>query len=160
MTLQADERGRITTKSQLVDYCQCGDGLTDSNIIEYFVNTYEIDIDGRGERSSISNANDRCRRGCPCHERVRYLPGHPKALTKQHIVRGANHNTLPNFIGRYFPPRDDPDEYPLYCACMLMLLKPWRCLESDLKLLSQTWESAFVDFLSTVSPKTRPHAPT
>ncbi|KIM60950.1 hypothetical protein SCLCIDRAFT_123270 [Scleroderma citrinum Foug A] len=102
-----------------------------------------------------SGIHNRKRRGRPCHIRVRYLPGHPKAHTKQRIVRAANHHTLPNFIGRYFAPRDDPDEYPMYCASMLMLLKPWRCLETDLKQPSQNWESAFADFLSTAPVETK-----
>ena len=33
---------------------------------------------------------------------------------------------------------------------MLMLLKTWRNLESDLKRLSQTWSEAFDDFFSNV----------
>lgn len=35
---------------------------------------------------------------------------------------------------------------------MLMLLKPWRCLETDLKQPSQNWESAF---LSTAPVETK-----
>ena len=92
------------TKSQIVDYSQCGEALADCNIIDYFVNTYEIDMDSKGEGDMPSGIHNRKRCGRPCHIRVRYLPGHPKACTKQCIVRAANHHTLPNFIGRYFAP--------------------------------------------------------
>ncbi|KIJ21314.1 hypothetical protein PAXINDRAFT_151861 [Paxillus involutus ATCC 200175] len=65
------------------------------------------------------------------------------------IVQGQGHNNLPNFIGHYFPRHDDPDQYPFYCTSMLMLLKPWRNLDTNLKSPSQTWESAFETFIST-----------
>ena len=126
MTLEADERGKISMKSQIEDYCQRGKALEDTNIIDYFLNTYEIDIDNKGEVDSIAGTYNSKQRGCPRHQRVPYLQGHPKARMKQRIFCSGNHHTLPNFIGRYFPPWDDPDEYPFYCALMLMLLKPWR----------------------------------
>lgn len=37
---------------------------------------------------------------------------------------------------------------------MLMLLKPWRRLETNLKLPVATWEATFADFLSTASAHT------
>jgi len=139
-----------------VDYTQRGKHFEHCNMIDYFVNSYEVDIDGRGQdTSSLSPLHNKRKRGQPFHLRVPYLAGHPKALTKQRIVRGANHNNLPNFIGRYFPARDDPDEYPLYCASMLMLLKPWRRLEKDLKQPTESWEGAFADFISTASTQTK-----
>ena len=59
--------------------------------------------------------------------------------------------SLAHFIGRPFPHRDDPEEYEFYCALMLMLLKPWRNLAEDLKPPSQTWQSAFEEFLTATS---------
>ncbi|KAG1830512.1 hypothetical protein EV424DRAFT_1273811, partial [Suillus variegatus] len=58
---------------------------------------------------------------------------------------------LPNFIGRYFPRQDDPEIYPFYCASMLLLLKPWRNVATDLKSPEQTWQSAFEKFHLTAS---------
>ncbi|KAI6100727.1 hypothetical protein EDD16DRAFT_1496358, partial [Pisolithus croceorrhizus] len=60
---------------------------------------------------------------------------------------------LPNFIGRYFPSREDPDQYAFYCASMLLLLKPWHDIASDLKTPSQTWESALQMFLTQAPPE-------
>jgi len=155
VTLEADDQGRITTKSQIVDYCQHGEHLEQCNIIDYFVNTYEIDIDSKGDVALTSAAQNGKWQGRPCHLRVRYLSGHLKARTKQRIMRNPNHHTLPNFIGSRFPPHDEPDEYPLYCASMLMLLKPWRQLQKDLKPPKQSWESAFGDFLATATVQTK-----
>ncbi|KAJ3911854.1 hypothetical protein F5877DRAFT_21793, partial [Lentinula edodes] len=56
---------------------------------------------------------------------------------------------LPNFIGKYFPRRDDPASYPLYCAAMLLLLKPWRNIANDLKRPTETWEEVFKEFVET-----------
>ncbi|KAG1858508.1 hypothetical protein F4604DRAFT_1493024, partial [Suillus subluteus] len=61
-------------------------------------------------------------------------------------------NNLPNFIGSYFLRRDDPKVYPFYCACMLVLLKPWRDVMTDLKSEDQTWESVFKEF-SSIAPQ-------
>ena len=139
-----------------MDYTQRGEHFEHCNMIDYFVNSYEVDIDGRGQgTSSLSPLHNKRQRGRPFHLRVPYLAGHPKALTKQRIVRGTNHNNLPNFIGCYFPARDDADEYPLYCASMLMLLKPWRRLEKDLKQPTESWEGAFADFISRASTQTK-----
>ena len=71
------------------------------------------------------------------------------------VIRGPGHNNLPNFIGQYFPPRDDPDQYPFYCASMLMLLRPWRNIEMDLKKATQSWEAAFEEFLETAPANTK-----
>ncbi|KAI1782352.1 hypothetical protein LXA43DRAFT_906046, partial [Ganoderma leucocontextum] len=82
-------------------------------------------------------------RGRPRNVRSRYLEGHPNADTKHRIVRSAGHNTLTNIIGSWFPRRDDEGTYDTYCAAMLMLLKPWRDLSSDLKPVDMSWVAAF-----------------
>ncbi|KAI6120907.1 hypothetical protein EDD16DRAFT_1478034, partial [Pisolithus croceorrhizus] len=82
-------------------------------------------------------------RGRPRHERVDYDQTHPRFKEKHRIVRREGHHTLPNFIGRYFPARDHPNPSSFYCTSMLMLLKPWRSLATDLKESSDTWQSAF-----------------
>ncbi|KAJ3964157.1 hypothetical protein EV361DRAFT_758776, partial [Lentinula raphanica] len=55
---------------------------------------------------------------------------------------------LPNFIGRWFPKQDDPEQLDAHCAAMLVLLKPWRCLETDLKGRTETWTQALTNFLA------------
>jgi hypothetical protein len=151
----------------VTDYRLRGDALDHYNIIEFFIDSYEskISSDTRYKTSNTTrshqNDNDELsdlsrvprRPGRPCHERVPYLSDHPKSKIAHRILRGKPHCTLPNFIGQYFPRRDDPDQYDFYCASMLMLLKPWRSIERDLKLPSQTWASAFETFLSTASQR-------
>lgn len=71
--------------------------------------------------------------GRPLSLRFPYLHPHPEANTKTRILQSRNHNNLPDFIGKYFPHRDDPTSYTIYCAAMLVLLKPWRNIANDLK---------------------------
>ncbi|EMD35470.1 hypothetical protein CERSUDRAFT_75059 [Gelatoporia subvermispora B] len=49
-------------------------------------------------------------------------------------------------LSRWFPWRDDPNTYDYYCASMLVLLKPWRNIKTDLKGCEQTWASVFSAF--------------
>ena len=133
-----------------------GDTLGNYNVIEFFVDTYETNLTSRdlsAEHRSRKRAGGPTL-GRPRHEHVPYLPEHPKSGNKQRVIHPRGHNNLPNFIGRYFPPRDDPDQYQFYCASMLMLLKPWRKVDNDLKKTSQTWEAAFDEFITGASKET------
>ncbi|KAL4071216.1 hypothetical protein V8B97DRAFT_1861588, partial [Scleroderma yunnanense] len=47
------------------------------------------------------------------------------------------------------------DQYLFYCASMLMLLKPWHSLATDLKQLLQSWDSAFNEYMSGTSVHTK-----
>lgn len=140
-----------------------GESLEDMNIIEYFVHTYEDDMESRylmaeedennGDDDPVTDEHRKP--GRKRNERVLYLPNHPKYTRKLHIIRSRGHNQLPNFIGHYFPGADDSDTRELYCACMLLLLKPWRDVRINLKAPSQSWTTAFDLFISTASKKTK-----
>ena len=155
VTLEADEVGKLRLRNQVTDYMFRGVDLEQYNIVDFFVNTYEVpfkkeDISAETQ-SRIHGVHHKY--GRPCHQRVPYLTSHVKSQTRQRVVRGLGHNNLPNFIGRYFPPRDDPDQFPYYCASMLMLLKPWRKMETDLKEAGLTWEETFAKFIERAPAK-------
>jgi hypothetical protein len=155
VTLDTDRAGKIYTKCQVTDYICRGEDLETFNVLQFFVNTWEDDVRKQGTQpeSLDSDMTDQHRRpGRRPNQRVPYLSDHPNHGKKTRVMRSSGHNTLPNFIGRYFPRRDDPTIYSFYCACMLLLLKPWRDI-GDLKSSSQTWESAFEDFVSTAPKK-------
>ena len=142
--------GKLQPRNQVTDYMFRGEDLEDYNVIEFFVNTYEVPLKKEDAQVKTHLDNNGYRHGGrPCHQRVPYLSSHIKSRIKQRVIRGSGHNNLPNFIGRYFPPRDDPDQYPFYCASMLMLLKSWRNIETDLKEPTQNWEAAFAAFVET-----------
>ncbi|KAH9956046.1 hypothetical protein BGW80DRAFT_1144634, partial [Lactifluus volemus] len=62
---------------------------------------------------------------------------------------------LPNFMGRYFPRNDDPEIGDFYYASVLMLLKPWRNVGTDLKGENDSWSSAYQTFVSDTSAHVR-----
>lgn len=152
LTLDLDADGHLAVKCQVTDYVHRGLSLTRCNVVDFFTDTYEKPIKGDtillpAEVPDGANQT-RTRRGRPRNERVPYLATHPKARTVYRMVRTPGHNTLPTFTGRWFPRADDADMRPFYCASMLLLLKPWRDVRVDLKVASQSWEEAFINFVS------------
>ena len=158
VTLDVNGNGKLFFKSQVTDYGLRGESLSTSNVMDFLVNTYKADIDKREKAIALAKDDEtdvlQCpKRGKPLHEHVHYLASHPKYKAKQHIVQSQHHNTLPNFIGQYFPHSDDEDQQSFYYASMLTLLKPWRNLQTDLKHPSQMWEEAFNAFCAVASPR-------
>ena len=144
------------------DYCARGSELDGYNVLEFFVNTYEEEISTSVESMEIDESVEEMnvgrstrRKGRPRHDRVSYQSNHPKYGHLQRVIRANGHNNLPNFIGQYFPRRNEPETYDFYCASMLMLLKPWRVLERDLKSCDQTWADAFDGFVESSEAKSR-----
>ena len=163
VTLDVNSMGQIFAKCQVTDYRCRGEHLASYNMLDFFVNTYEEDIqrnncrqldaeDDDGDDGSENNSDDdedlARKPGRPRNRRIPYLNHHPKARQKQRVIRSRNHRNLPNFVSRYYPRCDDPQIHSFYCACMLMLLKPWRDLHLDLKSPTQSWTAAFDQYLS------------
>ena len=84
-----------------------GDALEHLNIVEYFVHTYEDDMDRRyldtNDDESDSLTDQHRKPGRKRNERVLYRRNHPRFNQKLCIVRSRGHNQLPNFIGRFSP---------------------------------------------------------
>jgi hypothetical protein len=152
--LGTDSAGQLYTKSQFNDYALRGAGLEDFNVLQFFVDTWE----GEAKSSptpALDEANDLHRGpGRKSNQRFPYLSQHPNQGSKIRVLRSPDHNTLPNFIGSRLPRRDDAGIRSLYCASMLLLLKPWRRIEDDLKHPNETWEQAFQSFSNAAPPKT------
>ena len=131
----------------MTDYRLRGDALHDYNVMRFFTETYE---EATPHTQHMHSVEGRSTRGRIPNTRVPYLSGHPKSASALRVVRSFGHNTIPNFIGRYFPRRDDPDPavHQFYRASMLILLKPWREL-ADLKAVNESWEEAFRRFLDS-----------
>ncbi|KIK25554.1 hypothetical protein PISMIDRAFT_96695, partial [Pisolithus microcarpus 441] len=155
VTLAADSNGKVVPKCQVTDYMYRGDSFEEDNVIGFFLNSYEVHKSTRRSpdcNTSVGGqavpAAARRGRGRPRHERVDYQKQHPRFNERQRVVRREDHHNLPNFIGRYFPSHDDPEQHDFYCASMLLLLKPWRNIASDLKGSTETWSTAFQDYAS------------
>ena len=153
VTLDLSSSGQVILKSQVVDYQSRGSELQDYNLLDFFVDTYETEITRLDREKDLSGEDIYRGPGRPRNTRVRYLSSHPKAASFHRIVRSRGHRNLPNFIGRWFPRNDDPEVSDYHAASMLMLLKPWRDPESDLKSPSETWTSAFEAFRAAASDR-------
>ncbi len=153
VTLELGSHGRIYAKSQVTDYMLRGEDIEGYNLFEFIRDTYETDLSPSERAEEPEQVDDSARRpGRPKHQRSRYLPAHPCHQSKHRVVRGQGHKTLVNIVGRWFPRDDDPEVRDFYCACMLVLLKPWRVLQRDLKQPGQTWDAAFAAFMVAASP--------
>lgn len=126
-----DSQGRLIAKDQVCDYMYRGEFLSDYSVYQFFQDTWEK----KESRPDIqeSDPNSRSRRGQPCHSRIPYTSAHPAYGSHVRVLRGSNHNNIPNFIGPAFPRNDDPSQRAFYCASMLMLFKPWHNMRTDLK---------------------------
>ena len=142
-------------KSQATDYQHRGTELEDYNLVDFFTETYETEITKADREAELASEDAYRGPGRPRNTRVRYLATHPKSASVHRVLRSPKHRNLPNFLGRWFPRNDDPDTYDFYCACMLVLLKPWRDLATDLKSQEEAWTSAFEAFRVSASPKVR-----
>ncbi|KAB5588280.1 Vacuolar membrane-associated protein IML1 [Ceratobasidium theobromae] len=147
VTVERLPSGKLTYKSQLIDYQFRGHELEDYSLLSFIVDTWETNLSGGSGTGTLNS-----RRGAPQHIRVKYLEDHPKANSKQRILRAHNHNALPNIVGSWLPRNDDLDQYDFYCASMLALLKPWRRL-TDLEIKGQPWAVAFGTFLLSATKR-------
>lgn len=90
--------------------------------------------------SSVGTGNKR-KRGRKAHTRIPYLAAANRP-NRCRILRSKGHETLPEFIGGWFPRHDVDETKELYYAAILMLMKPWRSL-LDLKTERETFHNAF-----------------
>lgn len=100
ITLELSNSGRLTVKSQVIDYQHRGAELEDYNILDFFVETYETEIT-RADREADSFEDDYRGRGRPRNTRVQYLVGHPKSGSVHRVIRSSGHRNLPNFVGKW-----------------------------------------------------------
>ena len=149
VTLDLSCSGHVIVKSQVVDYRLRGSGLQDYSVFDFFVNTYEAEITKSDREKECCGEDNYHGPGRPRNTRVRYLSDHPKAASVHRIIRSHGHRNLPNIIGHWFPRSDDPEIFDYYAASMLLLLKPWRDLRTDLKSPDETWTLAFNTFRET-----------
>ena len=145
----------MVIKSQVVDYQHRGVELEDYSVLDFFVDTYETELTKADREAELLNEDVHRGPGRPRNPRVRYLTGHPKSSTVHRVIRSPGHRNLPNFLGKWFPRNDDETIRDLYCASMLVLLKPWRDLNTDLKLPTESWAASFEAFCTSATPKVR-----
>ncbi|KAJ6501537.1 hypothetical protein C8R47DRAFT_1067864 [Mycena vitilis] len=175
------EDGAFVIKDQMKEYTDRGRPLGNMSYIQYHVDTYdgarlrkkrgrrreseegtgdgedEDDREGEPEDQIEEDPEDEMPEveeplptmGRPPSERVEYLKASKRKGCR--VIRNANLETLPQFIGTWFP-RPDNDEY--YCANILTLLKPWHDL-GDLQAPDGTFRTTFDEFMLTAGVRER-----
>jgi hypothetical protein len=141
------ESGAITLKDQLHEYMFRGEELTSMCLLSFVLDTY----DAKASHHVEPDAGTRTR-GRPSHLRVNYRDGFTRT-GRCRVYRTTGHETLPHFMGGWFPRNDRPENRDLYCASILALLKPWSDL-SELKRLDETFDHAFATFVNDAPGKT------
>ncbi|SJL03172.1 uncharacterized protein ARMOST_06518 [Armillaria ostoyae] len=134
--------GQMKLKDQMKEYSDRGDVLEDMCFLDYFLETYDGKPPKKHQDGSESEARS---------QRVPYREGSGRGKQCR-VIRQSGHETLPQFIGRWFARRDRPDIYEYYCAQMMLLLKPWRTM-ADLKPAEVTFAIAFAEVEATLSAK-------
>jgi hypothetical protein len=144
--------GVITLKDQLHEYMYRGEEMGGMSLITFVLETY----DAKAEQSDVDQgvSDDTARRTCgrPPNRRVSYRQGFTR-IGRCRVYRTAGYETLPHFMGGWFPRNDRPRERELYCASILALLKPWTNL-SELKTDNETFEQVFDSFIDSAPKKT------
>lgn len=147
MTLSAAAEGGFYASGQVEDYALRPREMEDFCVLDYLLDSYEAAANRRPARQSSGTARGR---GRPPNDAFRYLEGHPKYEKMCRRLRTVGHNTLPTIQGKHFLPRCEDDA--LYCASMLMLLKPWRN-PNELKAEFATWKETFQLFTSNADKR-------
>ncbi|RDB23672.1 hypothetical protein Hypma_009540 [Hypsizygus marmoreus] len=139
--------GEIRLNDQLKDYQYRGDLLREQSFLEFNLNTYEASFNGQEDMPNPTN-----------HTRLRSVrvPYKAEADKKKQcrVIRGAGHETMPNFVGQWFPRNDDPNTREFYCASMLMLFQPWQTMYT-LKEASESFEASFNRFSLSAKPQVK-----
>jgi hypothetical protein len=128
--------GKLKMKDQLRDYQVRGDKLAGYNFLDFALDTYEGD--------NLPENVEKVGKGRPRSDRIPYRDDAGKK-NKVRIIRQAGHETMPHFVGQWFPRNNVAEEREMYCASMLALLKPWR----EIYLLKEgyaTFDAAFREF--------------
>ena len=88
--MDIDSHRRIFAKCQVTDYCCHGDGLSGYNLLQFFVDTYEMDIETRDcmeEEDDDIDSDAHRGPGRPRNDCIYYLGEHPKVKRQCRILQ-------------------------------------------------------------------------
>jgi hypothetical protein len=140
---------KILMRDQLKEYTDRGEALDGYSFLDYFLDTYD------GEEAKGSAVVDLEKRGVGRPRSVRFpYRSSSGRTTRCRIVRQCGHETLPHIVGQWFPKNNDPDCQELYCASMLLLLKPWNSI-AELRGEETCFANAFDRFIFLANGRAR-----
>ncbi|KAG8942843.1 hypothetical protein FRC04_003474 [Tulasnella sp. 424] len=123
----------VTATNQLLDYTlrPSDDDFSALSIWDYVSQTEKVPIPN--DSKCTNNAGRRSK------QRNAFMSSHPQH--ESHVVRRRS-PLVPVLLGPTIPRDTTPEEMESWCRAMLILFKPWRCLD-DLKTIGQSWKDAF-----------------
>lgn len=153
-------------KDQVQEYLDRGLPMQCMNMFDFFVNTYKTKKCKSGpEKQNMAPSGDgmtaedegdessNMQRSTEYTSHVDYLEGSGRA-SKTRALRNNGHETLPDFIGTWFPNPEVAADQELHAACILMLFKPWQSLGELLTTPEMDFQTSLANFL-TVNPYLR-----
>ena len=129
-------QNQLRLRDDMHSYMCRGSAMEDYTYLDFMLNTYE---DGK-PAGKWTNA------------RVYYLQNSDKA-DQCRVVKAPGHETMPNFIGTWFPRNNNADCKEMYCAMMLAMFSPWRTF-LEIKRGHPTFEARFDEFRDTAALET------
>ena len=135
------ENLELKLKDQTRDYIGRGDDLQHMSYLDFFLDTY------KGETVQVLDGEHRGGRKQSNRSPYRPETGHGN---KCRVLRQPGHETLPDFVGCWFPRQDDEGFEDNFAIWMLFLLKPWKVIE-ELKLGEGSLYDNFLQFETTTS---------
>lgn len=153
--MSPNAQGGFHAAGQVEDYALRPIEMENMSVLDFLLDTYEAPVAARAGRRTAEDSGDQVasagrQRGRPRNEVFRYLDAHAKYEGKCRRLRSVGHNTLPTVQGKHFLPKSA--ENALYCASMLMLLKPWR-KPNDLKTRDSSWKDTYELFISNAGKR-------
>jgi hypothetical protein len=143
--------GILTKQDQIRDYMYRGDGLEGYSFLDLSLNTYDgLPVNDKNDEDNNGEPS-RMRRGPRSHQRFPYREGTGKGH-RCRVLCGEGHETMPQFIGQWFPQNNRADKEDFYYASMLALFSPWRNIK-DIKPPSSSWKQGFNIFELSASSK-------
>ena len=140
------ENNEIKIKDQTQEYVDRGYDLQKMSYLDFFLETYHRDCIAKVTSDSAVS-------GMKCSQRSPYRPNCGRD-DKCRVFRRAGHETLPEFVGRWFPRRDIEGSEDIFSAWMLTLLKPWREIVDILGEKEQhTLHHIFLEFEQSTSSR-------
>jgi hypothetical protein len=144
--------GVITLKDQLHEYMFRGVEMDGMNFLSFVLDTYDVKAEQVEDTMGAERAGRQRTSGRTPNRRVPYRQGFTKP-GRSRAYRTVGHETLPHFMGSWFPRNDRPNDRELYCASMLALLKPWTDL-SEIRTNMETFNQAFHAFVDDATKRT------
>lgn len=139
----------VAKSGAVADYLFRGSAFDDISVWDFVGRTEKIQMKRSRSGRAVDDGEEMD--GVHLHTSERssdhFDPRHSEAQTHRLRMKGSDSWVIPVPSGPSLPRRDQPAVYDRYCRSMLILFKAWRS-PNDLKVVEQSWSSAFEDFMT------------